>query len=98
MNKGPEKKFRAGGCSASVFENSFATPSGVKSVKNVVLERTYKDKLGNFQASKSLSQHDIPKAILVLKQAYEYMVQNRAAAEPGLVQNQQQPLSQEPTS
>jgi len=47
----PENKFRAGGCTATVFMNSFQTPEGLKTAKNVVLERTYKDKAGAYQVS-----------------------------------------------
>lgn len=97
MTNNPEKKFRAGGCSATVFVNQFQTPTGMKAARNVVLERTYKDQDGQFQTSKSFSMNDIPKAILALQQAYQYIVENGPAPEPSSVQNQQQPLSGEPS-
>ena len=94
---GPEKKFRAGGCTASVFVNQFQTPEGTRTAKNVVLERTYKDKAGAYQVGKSFSMNDIPKAILVLQEAYAYIALNPVKAEPNLVPKQQQYLSGEPS-
>ena len=94
---GPEKKFRAGGCSATVFSNEIKTPTGTKTIKNAVLERTYKDRDGNFQTSKSYSLNDIPKAILVLQKAYEQIVLGKPS-EPSSVPKTQQDLSQEPSS
>lgn len=73
----PETKFKVGGCSATIFVNEFQTLDGMKSAKNVVLDRTYKDKDGNYQTSKSLSANDIPKAILVLQKAYEHIVSQK---------------------
>ncbi len=91
----PETKFKAGGCSASVFVNQFETPTGLKTARNVVLERTYKDRDGNFQTSKSLSMNDIPRAILVLQKAYDHIVSR--GPEPSSVPKEQQALSDEPS-
>ena len=95
MSNLPENKFRAGPVSASVFVNQFETQTGPKTARNVVLERTYKDKDGQFKTSKSLSERDLPKAILVLQQAYTFMVQNGPPAEPSSVPNKHQQLSEE---
>ena len=97
MANNPEKKFRAGGCSAAIFVNQFQTPTGMKAARNVVLERTFKDKDGQFQSSKSFSMNDIPKAILVLQQAYQHIVEHGPAPEPGSVPDQQRDLSWEPS-
>ena len=70
----PEKRFKAGACTASIFANEVQTTDGPKPVKNVVLQRTYKDKDGNFQHAASFSAADIPKAQLVLQKAFEYLV------------------------
>lgn len=93
----PEMKFRAGGCSASVFVNEFETPAGKKRARNVVLERAYKDSNGDFQTSKSLSLNDVPRAILVLRKAYEHMATQPLPAEPSLVRKEHQDLSTEPS-
>lgn len=69
----PEKRFKVGGCSASVFDNEIATATGKAVVKTVQLDRVYKDKSGAFQYTKVLQQKDLPKAILALQKAYEYL-------------------------
>ena len=70
----PEKKFKAGAVTASVFANEIETRSGKASVKSVSLQRAYKDRDGNFQNTASLRANDIQKAVLVLGKAYEYLV------------------------
>lgn len=70
----PEKRFKAGSCTASVFANEISTGDGKASVKSVTLQRTYKDKDGKFQNTASLKANDIPKGILALSKAYEYLV------------------------
>ncbi len=85
MTNNPEKKFKAGGCSATVFINEFDTPSGKRAARNAVLERTFKDQDGTFQRSNSYSLNDIPKAIFVLQKAYEHIVREGPITEPSLV-------------
>lgn len=65
----PVKRFRAGAVSAAVWENvsekgSFAT---------INLQRSYKDK-DEWKHTESLKTNDLPKAVLVLNQAFEYLV------------------------
>ena len=76
----PEKKFKVGACTASVFVNEISTANGKAIIKNVVLQRTYKDKEGNFQNTTSLRIDDIPKAILALHKAYDYLVSDEKSA------------------
>lgn len=75
----PEKRFRFGAVSASVFANEIDTKDGKAKVSNVSLQRTYRDKNGNFQNSSSFRANDIPKAILALSKAYEYLVAGEGA-------------------
>ena len=70
----PEKRFKVGACTASVFVNEVMGKSGKASIKSVSLQRTYKDKEGNFQHTTSFGINDVPKAILALCKAYEYLV------------------------
>ncbi|MFH1648934.1 MAG: hypothetical protein ABIA93_00085 [Candidatus Woesearchaeota archaeon] len=67
---GPEKTFKAGAVSAKVWSNLGAKGE----YKTVTLERTYKDKQGNWQNSSSLRVTDIPKAQLVLSKVFEQLV------------------------
>ncbi len=69
----PEKRFKVGGCTASVFVNEINTGNGKATVKSVNLQRPYKDKEGNFQHATSFNANDIPKAVLALLKAYDYL-------------------------
>ena len=70
----PEKRFKVGACTASVFVNEVAGRNGTGILKSVSLQRAYRDKEGNFQHTASFKTNDIPKAILALSKAYEYLV------------------------
>ncbi|MDA2934717.1 hypothetical protein MYX82_10300 [Acidobacteria bacterium AH-259-D05] len=74
----PEKRFKVGACTASIFVNEVNTAEGTKNLRSVSLQRTYKDKEGNFQHTTSLKVNDIPKAVLALKKAYEYLTVDEA--------------------
>lgn len=79
----PEKVFKVGGCTASVFENNVNGFNGNTTIKSVTLQRAYKDKAGNFQHTNSFKLNDIPKAVLALEKAYEYLLSERdTASEP----------------
>jgi len=72
--QGPLKKFIAGAVSAAVWENKANLKDGrqIESL-SVTIDRRYKDNDGSWQSSGSLKLNDLPKAILVLSKAYEYM-------------------------
>jgi len=65
----PEKKFRVGGVSATVWINS--TEKG--SFPNIQLSRSYLDKEKNWKDTNSYGMNDVPKALLVLGEAYKYI-------------------------
>ncbi len=67
----PEKKFRAGAVSATVWRNK--SQKGEGEYNTVSLERSYKDKEGQWQATNSLRTNDLPKAVMALQKAYEHM-------------------------
>ena len=68
----PEKKFKAGAVSATIWKNG----EGDQSYNTISLERAYKDKTGNWKNTNSLRLNDLPKARMVLDKAYEYVVLN----------------------
>ncbi len=72
----PEIVFRHGSCSASVFPREIQTGQGSFTVRDVCFQRRYRDKAGNWQTAGSLKVNDIPKAVLVLNKAYEYVTSN----------------------
>lgn len=69
----PEKRFRAGACIATVFVNEHPIDGERVSLQNVSLQRVYKDRDGQFKYTSSFKPADVPKAVLVLCKAYEYM-------------------------
>lgn len=70
----PEKKFRAGPISATIWNNSGTNQKGeATEYKTVSFERNYKDKQGEWKTTSSLRSGDIPRAILVLNKAYEHV-------------------------
>ncbi|MBM3302567.1 MAG: hypothetical protein FJY85_21780 [Deltaproteobacteria bacterium] len=70
----PEKEFKVGAVRAAIWANPRHGSDGkaFNSYK-VILERTYRDNMGSFKTTPSLDINDIPKAILALKKAYEYL-------------------------
>ena len=75
----PEIAFRHGGCNASVFCNEYQRGEETFSVRTVSFQRRYRDKKGEWQTSNSLNVNDVPKAVLVLNKAYEYLTSNGRA-------------------
>ncbi len=75
--KRPEKKFRAGPVSATIWANETKNEKGeVVSYRTISFNRSYMDKDGNWKTTDSLRVGDIPKALLVLSKAYEYLTLN----------------------
>jgi hypothetical protein len=74
----PEKKFRAGAISASVWKNNVTTKDGREAeIMSVTFQRSYKDKkTDEWKRTSSLRTMDLPKAVVVLNKAYEYLVLN----------------------
>ena len=69
----PEITFRHGSCSASIFENEYRRGDETFTISTVSFQRSYLDRDGNWQTTNSLKVNDIPKAILVLNKAYEFL-------------------------
>ena len=77
----PEKRFKVGACTAAVFANQVNTADGKAVVKNVVLQRTYRDNNGDFQHTTSFRVNDIPKAVLALNKAYDYLASEQSMSD-----------------
>ncbi len=69
----PEKKFQAGGIEASIFENETSQNGKPIKIKKVAFQKRYKSSDGSWKSTSSLDINDLPKAILVLSKAYEYL-------------------------
>lgn len=71
----PEKKFSTGAISATIWKNERQSKDGKAfEVRTVSLQRRYTDKAGQWQTSNTLRLADLPKAALVLEEAYKFLV------------------------
>ena len=71
----PEKKFRAGAISATVWLNTSQSKEGEPtSFRTISLERGYKDKNDIWQNTNSMRVGDLPKVQILLGKAYEYII------------------------
>ncbi len=73
----PETSFKVGAVRASVFRNVIVSDGKRVPLPKVVIEVRYKDKTGQWNGTNSLSLNDIPKAILALQKAFEYLTQHK---------------------
>ena len=71
----PEMRFRCGAIEANIFENEIQQNGKATKIKKVAFQKRYKSSQG-WKTTYSLDTNDIPKAILVLSKAYEYLVLN----------------------
>ncbi len=78
----PVKAFRVGYVSASIFINEVDTEGGPKKIRNVNLQRRYRDTEGEWQTSTSFGLADLPQAISVLQMAMEYVASKEADVTP----------------
>lgn len=78
----PEKKFSSGAVSATVWKNKrLAKDGSAYEIHTVNLQRSYTDKAGNWQTTNSLRVSDLPKATLVLEEAFRHLALNKKREE-----------------
>ena len=70
MENKPEKKFRAGTVTATIWKNQ--TKEG-KAYSSVSFEKGYKDAEGTWKSTNKLSVSDLPRAMVVIGKAYEHL-------------------------
>ena len=73
----PETVFKVGAVRASVFRNTIVKSGQSILLPKVVIEVRYKDKIGQWQGTNSLSINDLPKAVLALQKAFEYLMEHK---------------------
>ena len=74
----PEMVFKVGAVRASIFQNTGIQNGKEILFPKVVLEVRYKDKVsGQWRGTNSMSLNDLPKAILALQKAYEYLMDKK---------------------
>ena len=72
MSKSPEKTFRIGSVSASVFVNEVQGDGGKRQIRNVNLQRRYKDG-DEWKSASSFGLSDLPQAIRALQLAQAHV-------------------------
>lgn len=82
----PEIRFRCGRCESAVFENEIERSGGSVKVKKVSFQKRYRSPDGAWKTTQSLDVNEIPKAILLLSKAYEYLVLGNEAGDGGPAQ------------
>ena len=76
--KRPEQAFQFGAVRAAIWSNTATDKKGQTfDATKVALDRAYKDAEGDWQHTNRFGLNDIPKAILALQKAYEYLVTRR---------------------
>jgi hypothetical protein len=75
----PVAKFKHGSVEAAIFENEIKKDGKTFTVRKVLFQRSYLDKNDKWQSTSSLDVNDVPKAMLVLSKAYEFMTRSDIA-------------------
>ncbi|MBW2071719.1 MAG: hypothetical protein JRI89_10745 [Deltaproteobacteria bacterium] len=75
MGNRPEKIFQHGSVKAAIFHNEIFKDGQGFSVKKVSFQKLYRDSEGNLKTTASLDVNDLPKAVLVLQKAYDYLTE-----------------------
>lgn len=75
MGNQPEKKFKAGAITATVWKNTGKDKEGKEfEFQTVSIDRNYMDKEKKWQTTNTMRVNDLPKLAVVTQQAYEYLV------------------------
>lgn len=75
----PEKEFRVGAVHVTVWANPrYGADGKTWTSHRVAIDRGYKDQQGQWKNTDTLETNDIPKAILALKRAYEYLTMGKS--------------------
>ncbi len=71
----PSKSFKVGAVRVAIWSNPRLSAEGKAfDSHKVMIERTYRDGANGFKTTGSLNIDDIPKAILALSRAYEFLI------------------------
>jgi hypothetical protein len=73
MSNKPEKVFQHGAVKAAIFANEREKDGRVFTMKSVSFQKLYRDKEGVLKTTTSLEVDDLPKAMVVLQKAYDYL-------------------------
>lgn len=73
----PERVFRIGSVSASVFKNQIETSSGTRDLRSVNIQRRFRDG-DEWKSSSSFGLGEIPQALKVLELALTFVANKEA--------------------
>jgi hypothetical protein len=74
----PEREFRVGAVRVSIWANPrYGADGKTWTSHRIAIDRGYKDHDGNWKKTDTLETEDIPKTILALKRAYEYLTMGK---------------------
>ncbi len=76
----PEKVFMAGPIQASIFMNERMVKGVGKDIPSIAFQKRYQEN-GEWKSTTSLNTNDLPRAALVLYQAYSYLVSRKKVNE-----------------
>ena len=74
----PEISFKVGAVRAAIFRNTLQRGTKTINIGKVILEVRYRDKDGQWKSTHSMSANELPKAILALQKAYEYLMTKKS--------------------
>ena len=74
----PERVFRIGLVSASVFVNEIDGDDGKRKVRNVRLQRRYRDEDGDWKSTSTFGLAELPQAITVIQMAMNHVAEQEA--------------------
>lgn len=72
-NSSPVKIIMVGPCRVSIFKNTCLKDGNEIEIPKVLLEVRYKERNGRWCGTHSISLREIPKAILALEKAFEWL-------------------------
>lgn len=73
----PERKIRIGNIHATIWNNAREIDGQIKELKNIKLEKVYKDKDGSWKSSNSFYVDELPKAIMALSKAFSELMEKK---------------------
>ena len=73
MSNHPEKVFQHGALKAAIFTNEHEKDGQTFTKKRVSFQKIYRDKEGMLKTTTSLDVNDLPKAVVVLQKAFDYL-------------------------
>ena len=73
MENVAQKRFSTGSINATIWTNKALKEGREITFSTVSFGRRYQDKEGSWKTTNSLRANDLPKAVVVLNKAYEYL-------------------------